>query len=85
MLVTFNGFMTLLQGAGVTLLVSVTGIVLGVPLGLALALIRWGRVPILRQVVTAHPGLNGVRTEEAGPHWVVSWQQKCINFIRALP
>jgi len=57
MLVTFNGFMTLLQGAGVTLLVSVTGIVLGVPLGLALALIRWGRVPVLRQVVTVYVSL----------------------------
>jgi hypothetical protein len=40
---------------------------------------------ILRQVVSAHPGLNSVRVERAGPHWVVDWQQKCINFIRALP
>jgi hypothetical protein len=40
---------------------------------------------ILRQVVAAHPGLNDVRVEAAGPHWVVAWQQKCINFIRALP
>jgi hypothetical protein len=40
---------------------------------------------ILQQVVTAHPGLDGVRVERAGPHWVVDWQQKCINFIRARP
>lgn len=40
---------------------------------------------ILNQVVTQHPNLNGVRVEAAGPHWVVAWQQKCIDFIRALP
>ena len=40
---------------------------------------------VLKQVVTQHPNLNGVRVEPAGPHWVVAWQQKCLNFIRTLP
>ncbi|MFK8251877.1 amino acid ABC transporter permease [Ancylobacter terrae] len=56
-MISFAGFLTLLQGAGVTLLVSTTGILLGVPLGLLLALARWGRVPILRQVVTVYVSL----------------------------
>ncbi|HSB97165.1 MAG TPA: NAD/FAD-utilizing enzyme [Spongiibacteraceae bacterium] len=40
---------------------------------------------VLKQVVTQHPNLNGVSVEAAGPHWVVAWQQKCLNFIRTLP
>lgn len=56
-MVSFAGFITLLQGAGVTLLVSTTGILLGVPLGLLLALLRWGRVPVLHQFVTVYVSL----------------------------
>lgn len=41
--------------------------------------------PILRQVINQHPRLDGVRVEASGPHWVVAAQQKCIDFIRALP
>ena len=41
----------LLQGALVTASISLAAIALGVPLGLALAIIRWQRVPILSQVV----------------------------------
>lgn len=44
----------LLQGTVVTATVSLAAIVLGVPLGLALAIVRWQRVPILSQVVTAY-------------------------------
>jgi len=41
----------LLQGALVTASISLAAIALGVPLGLALAIVRWQRVPILSQVV----------------------------------
>jgi His/Glu/Gln/Arg/opine family amino acid ABC transporter permease subunit len=44
----------LLQGAVVTASVSLAAIVLGVPLGLALAIIRWQRVPLLSQVVATY-------------------------------
>jgi len=44
----------LLQGALVTASVSLAAIVLGVPLGLALAIVRWQRIPLLSQVVAAY-------------------------------
>ena len=39
--------LTVVQGAGITVLVSLTSLLLGLPLGLGLALLRWGRVPVL--------------------------------------
>jgi His/Glu/Gln/Arg/opine family amino acid ABC transporter permease subunit len=54
---TANAFLTLLQGAAITLLLSGTGIALGVPLGLALALCRWGQVPVLAQVAALYVSL----------------------------
>jgi His/Glu/Gln/Arg/opine family amino acid ABC transporter permease subunit len=48
---TANAFLSLLQGAGVTLIISLSGIAIGVPLGLVLALVRWRRVPVLSQFV----------------------------------
>ena len=44
----------LLQGAFVTASVSLAAIVLGVPLGLALAIIRWQRIAVLSQVVAVY-------------------------------
>lgn len=44
----------LLQGALVTASVSLAAIALGVPLGLALAILRWRRVPLLSQIVAAY-------------------------------
>jgi His/Glu/Gln/Arg/opine family amino acid ABC transporter permease subunit len=44
----------LLQGALVTATVSLAAIVLGVPLGLALAIVRWQRVPLLSQLVAGY-------------------------------
>ncbi len=38
---------TVLQGAGVTILVSLASLAVGLPLGLCLALVRWSRVPVL--------------------------------------
>lgn len=49
--------LALLQGALVTLALSCIGIALGLPMGLALAVIRWARVPVARQVVAVYVSL----------------------------
>ena len=54
---TSADYLSLVQGAGITLALSIAGVVLGVPIGLALALIRWARIPVLAQVVTAYVSL----------------------------
>lgn len=51
---TFYSLLSLLQGAALTVALSLLGIVLGVPLGLGLALIRWARVPVLARAVAAY-------------------------------
>ena len=47
-------FLAILQGAGATVALSLSGIALGVPLGLALALVRWLRVSMLSPVVATY-------------------------------
>lgn len=42
------------QGAVVTVALSVTGILIGLPAGLGLALIRWARVPVLGRLVALY-------------------------------
>lgn len=49
--------LTIFSGAWTTLLLSIAGIALGLPLGLGLALLRWGRVPLLNQVVAVYVSL----------------------------
>jgi His/Glu/Gln/Arg/opine family amino acid ABC transporter permease subunit len=44
-------YISLLQGAAITVSLSLIGIAAGVPLGLALALIRWSGVPALARAV----------------------------------
>jgi His/Glu/Gln/Arg/opine family amino acid ABC transporter permease subunit len=51
---TFEDVIALLHGTGVTISLSLAGILLGVPLGLALALIRWARVPVASPVAGAY-------------------------------
>lgn len=46
--------LTILQGAVTTALLSCVGILLGLPLGLLLAITRWARVPVVAQVVTVY-------------------------------
>jgi His/Glu/Gln/Arg/opine family amino acid ABC transporter permease subunit len=46
--------LTILQGAVTTGLLACTGVLLGLPLGLLLALARWARVPVVAQVVTVY-------------------------------
>jgi His/Glu/Gln/Arg/opine family amino acid ABC transporter permease subunit len=48
---TANDLLALLQGAVFTVLFSVTAVVVGVPAGLGLALIRWRGVPVLSPAV----------------------------------
>jgi His/Glu/Gln/Arg/opine family amino acid ABC transporter permease subunit len=47
-------FLAILQGAGATVALSLSGIALGVPFGLALALVRWARVPVLSPVIATY-------------------------------
>ena len=49
--------LTIFSGAWTTLLLSLAGIALGLPLGLGLALIRWGRVPLLNPLVAVYVSL----------------------------
>lgn len=51
---TLYAFISLLQGAGVTVGLSLLGIAVGVPLGLGLALVRWTGVPVLSQAIAAY-------------------------------
>ena len=51
---TFGAFLTLLQGAGVTVLLSLCGILIGVPAGLALALLRRSRIAAVRAPIAAY-------------------------------
>jgi His/Glu/Gln/Arg/opine family amino acid ABC transporter permease subunit len=48
---SFAAFLSIVTGAAVTALLSLSGIVIGVPFGLLLALIRWARVPVLNSIV----------------------------------
>jgi His/Glu/Gln/Arg/opine family amino acid ABC transporter permease subunit len=52
--VSLADWLGLLQGAGATVSLSLAGILLGVPLGLALALLRWARAPGLSQAIAAY-------------------------------
>jgi His/Glu/Gln/Arg/opine family amino acid ABC transporter permease subunit len=52
--VTAYDYLSLLQGAAVTVSLSLVGIIIGVPLGLVLALARWSEVPALARPVAAY-------------------------------
>ena len=51
---TWAATLTLLTGAMTTIALSLSGIALGLPLGLALALMRWGRVPLANAIVAVY-------------------------------
>src|SRR5271156_1497783 len=46
--------LAILQGVVVTVTLSVAGILIGLPIGLSLAVLRWARVPVVAQVVTVY-------------------------------
>lgn len=47
-------WIALLQGAGITILLSLSGIAIGLPLGLILAVLRWSRVPVLSPIIAIY-------------------------------
>ncbi|MDN7812732.1 amino acid ABC transporter permease [Burkholderia gladioli] len=51
---TTSSYLALLQGAGVSLLLALCAVAVGIPLGLLLALARWRRVPVLDGAITAY-------------------------------
>ena len=51
---TASDFITILQGAVVTVTLSLVGILIGLPIGLALAVLRWADVPLVARVVAVY-------------------------------
>ena len=49
-----SDLLALLQGAVVTVTLSVTGFLIGAPIGLALAVLRWADVPVAARVVAVY-------------------------------
>src|SRR5258708_34594569 len=46
-----GNMISLVWGASTTVSLSLAAILLGIPLGLGLAVVRWARLPVLRQIV----------------------------------
>src|SRR5258708_12458548 len=46
--------LAILGGAVVTVTLSLTGILIGLPIGLALAVLRWADVPVIARVVAVY-------------------------------
>ncbi|HEY6830913.1 MAG TPA: amino acid ABC transporter permease [Pseudolabrys sp.] len=57
---TTNDYLSIVHGALATISMSLVSIVLGVPLGLGFALIRWSRLPFFNQLTIAYVSI--VRT-----------------------
>jgi His/Glu/Gln/Arg/opine family amino acid ABC transporter permease subunit len=51
---TGGDVLAILQGAVVTVTLSLTGILIGMPIGLGLAVLRWADVPVIARVVTIY-------------------------------
>jgi His/Glu/Gln/Arg/opine family amino acid ABC transporter permease subunit len=45
---------SIFQGAAVTITLSLIGILIGLPIGLGLALLRWANVPVIAQIVAVY-------------------------------
>lgn len=54
---TETSLLTLLQGAGSTLMLAILALAVGIPLGLGLALVRWQGIPVLDKLVAAYVSL----------------------------
>jgi His/Glu/Gln/Arg/opine family amino acid ABC transporter permease subunit len=52
--VSANDVLAILQGAVVTVTLSLTGILIGLPIGLALAVLRWADVPVVARMVAVY-------------------------------
>jgi His/Glu/Gln/Arg/opine family amino acid ABC transporter permease subunit len=55
---TAGDIASIFQGAVVTITLSVTGILIGLPIGLGLALIRWANVPIASRMVALYVSVS---------------------------
>jgi His/Glu/Gln/Arg/opine family amino acid ABC transporter permease subunit len=51
---TAGDVLAILQGAVVTVTLSLVGILIGLPIGLGLALLRWANVPVVAKIVAVH-------------------------------
>ena len=51
---SWGDLLAILQGAVVTVLLSLAGILIGSPIGLGLAVLRWADVPVAARVVTVY-------------------------------
>jgi His/Glu/Gln/Arg/opine family amino acid ABC transporter permease subunit len=51
---SWNDLLAVLQGAVVTVTLSFAGILIGSPIGLALAILRWADVPVAARMVTVY-------------------------------
>jgi His/Glu/Gln/Arg/opine family amino acid ABC transporter permease subunit len=51
---TGGDILAILQGAVVTVTLSLTGILIGLPIGLALAVLRWADVPVVARIVAVY-------------------------------
>ncbi|MEN3285888.1 MAG: hypothetical protein V7634_188, partial [Bradyrhizobium sp.] len=49
--------LAILRGAVVTVTLSLTGILIGLPIGLALAVLRWADVPVVARIVAVYVSL----------------------------
>src|SRR5260221_5310185 len=56
---TVGDVLAILQGAVVTVTLSLVGILIGLPIGLGLALLRWANVPVVAKVVGVY--VSGLR------------------------
>ena len=54
MVMTGGDVLAILQGAVVTVTLSLTGILIGLPIGLALAVLRWADVPVAARMVAVY-------------------------------
>src|ERR1700722_10374026 len=51
---SWGDLLAIFQGAVVTVLLSLAGILIGSPIGLGLAVLRWADVPVAARVVTVY-------------------------------
>jgi len=51
---SWGDLLAILQGAVVTVTLSLTGILIGLPIGLALAVLRWADVPVAARMVAVY-------------------------------
>src|SRR3979411_3396599 len=55
---TAGDVLAILQGAVVTVTLSLVGILIGLPIGLGLALLRWANVPFIAKIVALYVSVS---------------------------